>query len=208
MDEVKARPPISVSATLDLLRRQREEACSDDLVVVSSDTVSLKCPLTLVRIAVPCRGAACAHAQSFDLAGFLALAERHARWACPVCEARLSPEELRVDELTLEALRLHPCADAFAVGDGGLSAAATHPTTHSTPPRACSAARRPAGRLSGRIRVIPSSQNQSPPRRLPERRPRGCLSGSGVGTAGAVPAVRGVTREAHPRRRPCHGGFG
>jgi hypothetical protein len=51
----------------------------------------------------------------------LCSAERFACWLCPVCEVKLTLDDLRVDELTSEALCVQPDADSFSFGPDGLS---------------------------------------------------------------------------------------
>ena len=48
--------------------------------------VSLRCPLTFRRIAVPARGHECRHIQCFDLESYLKLNCEKGVWKCPVCK--------------------------------------------------------------------------------------------------------------------------
>ena len=135
IDTIGGRQAITTSQTEALLRKIRQASETEGIEVVSDDSISLKCPLSFARIDVPCRGSRCAHAQCFDLRSFLAFAERFHRWSCPVCEDVVSFDELRVDELTVRALRLQPEADRFTMGAKGI----TFSSACESSPRAISA---------------------------------------------------------------------
>jgi zinc finger MIZ domain-containing protein len=48
--------------------------------------VSLKCPITFKRIALPARGHECKHIQCFDLESYLQMNCDRGSWKCPVCK--------------------------------------------------------------------------------------------------------------------------
>jgi hypothetical protein len=121
IDLVRALKPIEAHTTQELLEKNRVANLSDDMQVLSDVSISLKCPLSFTRMTIPCRGLCCTHAQTFDLQAFLAYSERFAAWVCPICEVKLALEDLRVDELSAEALRMQPDADSFSFGSDGLS---------------------------------------------------------------------------------------
>lgn len=60
--------------------------------------MSLKCPLSTIRINVPCRSIVCTHNQCFDALSFLQLQEQAPTWTCPVCNKVVNFEALQVDE--------------------------------------------------------------------------------------------------------------
>lgn len=60
--------------------------------------MSLTCPLSIVRINVPCRSLVCAHNQCFDALSFLQLQEQAPTWQCPICSKSISFEALAVDQ--------------------------------------------------------------------------------------------------------------
>ncbi len=59
--------------------------------------MSLKCPLSTLRIDTPCRSIGCAHNQCFDAASYLQLQEQAPTWTCPVCNKYAPFEILAVD---------------------------------------------------------------------------------------------------------------
>jgi hypothetical protein len=75
-------------------------------VAMARMAVSLQCPLTLTRIAVPARSTRCQHLQCFDLRTFLTMACRTDAvrdveggvrcWHCPHCATRVSATDLVV----------------------------------------------------------------------------------------------------------------
>lgn len=75
----------------------------DSDIVATSSVLSLKCPLSTVRIDVPCRSTICSHNQCFDATSFLQLQEQAPTWTCPVCNKIISFEALEVDQQVSQA---------------------------------------------------------------------------------------------------------
>ncbi len=71
---------------------------SDPDVVATSQNLSLKCPLSYMRINQPCRGLGCSHIQCFDATSYLQLQEQGPQWICPICNKLAPFETLAVDE--------------------------------------------------------------------------------------------------------------
>lgn len=91
--------PLS-NSTNELVRNRAEDA---DIVATSS-VLSLKCPLSTLRITVPCRTSLCTHNQCFDAASFLQLQEQAPTWSCPICNKSTSFEALQIDQWALICL--------------------------------------------------------------------------------------------------------
>ena len=70
----------------------------DSEIVATSSVMSLKCPLSTLRIDVPCRSTVCTHNQCFDASSFLQLQEQAPTWTCPVCSKSTSFESLQIDQ--------------------------------------------------------------------------------------------------------------
>lgn len=69
----------------------------DPDIEATSTVLSLKCPLSAMRITVPMRSSQCLHNQCFDAASYLQLQEQAPTWTCPVCN-RLAPfDSLQMD---------------------------------------------------------------------------------------------------------------
>ncbi|PWY64296.1 SUMO ligase SizA [Aspergillus heteromorphus CBS 117.55] len=100
--ELKKRKTISKEQ---VLREMRNKADDSDIVATSS-VLSLKCPLSTLRIKVPCRSVICTHNQCFDASSFLQLQEQAPTWSCPVCSKATSFESLQIDQYVDDILRL------------------------------------------------------------------------------------------------------
>jgi len=67
-------------------------------IEATSQVMSLKCPLSYMRLSLPCRGMGCKHVQCFDATSYLQLQEQGPQWLCPVCSNPARFEQLAVDE--------------------------------------------------------------------------------------------------------------
>jgi E3 SUMO-protein ligase PIAS1 len=71
---------------------------ADPDIVTTSQVLSLKCPLSFMRMEVPCRSHLCTHIQCFDATSYLQLQEQGPQWLCPICNKSAPYETLAVDE--------------------------------------------------------------------------------------------------------------
>lgn len=69
-----------------------------DGVEQTAITVSLKCPISRLRMSLPARGAECKHIPCFDLETYLVLNSERAQWKCPICNRPAHLETLEVDQ--------------------------------------------------------------------------------------------------------------
>lgn len=69
----------------------------DSDLVATSTIMSLKCPLSTLRIDLPVRSAFCKHNQCFDAKSFLLLQLQAPTWTCPTCNRTISYKQLVVD---------------------------------------------------------------------------------------------------------------
>ncbi|KAJ3538088.1 hypothetical protein NM688_g6572 [Phlebia brevispora] len=81
----------------EIVAKMIQTASEDDDIIAGSQKLSLKCPLSYMRIATPCRSSTCVHAQCFDAYSWYSVMEQTTTWLCPVCEKVLNTEELIVD---------------------------------------------------------------------------------------------------------------
>ena len=77
---------------------------NDPDIEVGSSVMSLKDPVSIVRITTPIRSTVCTHNQCFDADSFLQLQEQAPTWTCPICNKILSYESLAVDQYVEEIL--------------------------------------------------------------------------------------------------------
>ncbi|KAH7925216.1 hypothetical protein BV22DRAFT_1034323 [Leucogyrophana mollusca] len=126
----------------------------DDDIVAGPQKMSLKCPLSFIRVNSPCRSSLCVHPQCFDATSWFSVMEQTTTWLCPVCEKVLNADELIIDGYFDQILKDTPDSveDVMVEADGQWhtldnkygSAAwkAAHPPTVSNkpspPPRASS----------------------------------------------------------------------
>lgn len=59
--------------------------------------VSLKCPMSNLRMNFPAKSIHCKHLQCFDAAEFIILNEKVSTWRCILCDASCSYDELQID---------------------------------------------------------------------------------------------------------------
>lgn len=70
--------------------------------------MSLKDPISTLKINTPCRSTVCTHNRCFDGESFLQLQEQAPTWTCPICNKTVSFEALAVDEYVQDILRNVP----------------------------------------------------------------------------------------------------
>ncbi|KAJ6509863.1 MIZ/SP-RING zinc finger-domain-containing protein [Mycena vulgaris] len=92
----------------------------DDDIIAGSLKMSLKCPLSFMRINTPCRSAKCSHSQCFDATSWYAVMQQTTTWLCPVCENVLDWRELIIDGFFAEILKTTPDSvdDVLVESDG------------------------------------------------------------------------------------------
>lgn len=71
---------------------------NDAEIELSSQVLSLKCPLSYMRLVTPVRATTCTHVQCFDATSYLQLQQQGPQWVCPVCSKPAPYERLAVDE--------------------------------------------------------------------------------------------------------------
>lgn len=76
--------------------------------MATSSILSLKCPLSTLRIEVPCRSTICSHNQCFDATSFLQLQEQAPTWTCPICNKVVTFENLQLDQYVDDILKSTP----------------------------------------------------------------------------------------------------
>lgn len=79
-------------------------ANADPDIAATSIRMSLKDPVSTMRITLPVRSSHCTHNQCFDGAMFLQLQEQAPQWSCPVCSKTVPFESLCIDEYFQEIL--------------------------------------------------------------------------------------------------------
>ncbi|KAK5166233.1 E3 SUMO-protein ligase pli1 [Saxophila tyrrhenica] len=86
------------------------KANSDDDIAATSIRMSLKDPVSTLRISSPVRSSYCSHNQCFDGGMFMSLMEQAPYWHCPVCSKAITYDSLCVDEYFQEILKAAPAS--------------------------------------------------------------------------------------------------
>ncbi|KAK2628582.1 hypothetical protein QTJ16_001685 [Diplocarpon rosae] len=87
-----------------VLEDMRKKALDADIVTTAS-VLSLKCPLSTLRIDLPCRSISCRHNQCFDATSYLQLQEQGPTWLCPLCNNSAPFNSLAVDDYVRDILK-------------------------------------------------------------------------------------------------------
>ncbi|KAJ3479600.1 hypothetical protein NLI96_g8936 [Meripilus lineatus] len=88
--------------------RMAQNSSVDDDIVAGHQKMTLKCPLSYMRIATPCRSWHCVHSQCFDATSWFQMMEQTTTWLCPTCEKALNVEDLIIDGYFDEILNSTP----------------------------------------------------------------------------------------------------
>ncbi|RPD55819.1 hypothetical protein L227DRAFT_532655 [Lentinus tigrinus ALCF2SS1-6] len=104
----------------DILADMNKSASEDDDIVAGHQKMSLKCPLSYMRIQTPCRSSSCVHPQCFDAMSWFSVMEQTTTWMCPVCEKVLNVEDLMIDGYFDDILKQTPedVEDVIVEADG------------------------------------------------------------------------------------------
>ncbi|CAK7265023.1 E3 SUMO-protein ligase pli1 [Sporothrix epigloea] len=100
--------------------REVTKQAQDPDIVATSLVLSLKCPLTYMRLSLPVRASTCKHIQCFDATSYLQLQEQGPQWLCPICSKSAPYEALAVDEYVKDILEKTPTElDQVAIDPDG-----------------------------------------------------------------------------------------
>ncbi|KAF9535418.1 PINIT domain-containing protein [Crepidotus variabilis] len=89
----------------DIKQNMLESLNEDDDIIAGPQKMSLRCPLTFVRVSTPCRSEKCVHSQCFDATSWFTMMEQTTTWLCPVCERVLDHKDLIIDGYFDEILK-------------------------------------------------------------------------------------------------------
>ncbi|KAI8990516.1 PINIT domain-containing protein [Trametes punicea] len=104
----------------EVLAEMKKFAADDDEIIAGAQKMSLKCPLSYMRITTPCRSSTCVHPQCFDALSWFSVMEQTTTWMCPVCEKVLNVEDLIIDGYFDDILKSTPesVEDVIVEADG------------------------------------------------------------------------------------------
>ncbi|KAI8941029.1 hypothetical protein NX059_002273 [Plenodomus lindquistii] len=112
---IKSRNVITRQSVLNEMMKN----ANDPDIEVGSSVMSLKDPVSTLRIQTPCRSTVCTHNQCFDAESFLQLQEQAPTWTCPICNKTISYEALAVDQYVEEILNKARNVDQVTIGPNG-----------------------------------------------------------------------------------------
>ncbi|KAF4984546.1 hypothetical protein FZEAL_280 [Fusarium zealandicum] len=104
VDDLVTRIATGKRIPIDSVKQELNAKAQDPDVVATSQVLSLKCPLSYMRLDLPCRGLSCTHIQCFDATSYLQLQEQGPQWQCPICYKSATFEQLAVDEYVKDIL--------------------------------------------------------------------------------------------------------
>ncbi|KAF4338232.1 e3 SUMO ligase pli1 [Fusarium beomiforme] len=108
VEELVGRIANGKKISIDSVKRDLNAKAQDPDVVATSQVLSLKCPLSYMRLTLPCRGFSCTHVQCFDATSYLQLQEQGPQWQCPICNKSAQFEHLAVDAYVKDILERTP----------------------------------------------------------------------------------------------------
>jgi len=112
---IKQRNVITRQSVLNEMMKK----ANDPDIEVGSSVMSLKDPISTLRIVTPCRSTVCTHNQCFDADSFLQLQEQAPTWTCPICSKTISYEALAVDQYVEEILSKARNTDQVTIQPSG-----------------------------------------------------------------------------------------
>lgn len=107
-----------------MAQQSSNDSVDEDITCLSSNTLGLRCPLSMERLQDPVRGRACRHLQCFGLSAYLQSNRQmrafNNRWVCPVCTLVLRPGDLVRDTYVERVLAAAPelVDEVFVSADG------------------------------------------------------------------------------------------
>ncbi|EKC97918.1 chromosome condensation-related protein [Trichosporon asahii var. asahii CBS 8904] len=132
MDDLLARlQALQPTRAEDELAKLRRRAAEDDDIEVGTSTLSLKDPLSGMRITKPVRSSKCTHLQCFDARWWLESNRSHPQWLCPHCSKELKFDEVICDGYFLSILNAVPDSyDEVVLESNGAVIYRSHSATH------------------------------------------------------------------------------
>lgn len=120
VDELVQRIKNGKKFTKEAVLKKLQTSEDDDIEMASFD-LTLKDPLSYMRISVPCRSIFCKHNQCWDAMAFLSINEQTPQWTCPICHVSIQDlNSIGVDEYFQDILdKVGQDVDAISVDPRG-----------------------------------------------------------------------------------------
>ncbi|CAF9911861.1 MAG: SUMO ligase siz1 [Heterodermia speciosa] len=134
VEELVARLKAGRVITKEQVTREMVSKAQDTDIQATSSIMSLKCPISTLRIEVPCRSTICTHNQCYDAPSFLQLQEQAPTWTCPVCYKVVGFEALTIDQYVDDILKATPrSVDQVTIEPNGVWRQTSEDDTRSQP---------------------------------------------------------------------------
>ncbi|CCE78894.1 Piso0_000928 [Millerozyma farinosa CBS 7064] len=107
LKDVLNSPHINREATISEIKKEYNHdgnESQDDDIMISVSSLSLKCPLTYVRMKYPAKSIFCKHIQCFDCSSYLQLQDQLPNWICPICSNHIELTHLAISDYFMEVL--------------------------------------------------------------------------------------------------------
>lgn len=105
IETILHQPHVHRNATiLQIQKEYSNDEGDDDDIIVSTSSISLKCPLTYARMKYPTKSIFCQHIQCFDGLSYLQLQEQVPSWICPVCSNKIDISHLAISDYYCDIL--------------------------------------------------------------------------------------------------------
>lgn len=97
----------NIQSKEEIMKKLQEDAkkATRDGISSPAVTISLRCPISLLRMKTPVRSKKCRHLQCFELSSWSQSFDDKNTSRCPVCNIQFTPEILFIDGLTMTMLR-------------------------------------------------------------------------------------------------------
>lgn len=92
---------------------------ADPDIEATSTNMSLKDPISMLRMTMPVRSNVCAHNQCFDAFTFLDMQQQGPTWTCPICSKPVTFTSLHIDEYVQDILQGAPNLDQVTLDPDG-----------------------------------------------------------------------------------------
>lgn len=107
---IKKTPRSSEKTKNDIIKLMAKT--ESDLQILTS-CVSLKCPLSMIRMQLPAVSVLCNHLQCFDAVVYITLSasQKNPKWKCPICDKFCNYEDIIIQSYFLEIIKNPDVAD-------------------------------------------------------------------------------------------------
>ncbi|KAJ7293528.1 PINIT domain-containing protein [Mycena rebaudengoi] len=156
----------------DIRREMIASMTVDEDIVAGPQKMSLKCPLSYMRVNTPCRSRKCTHSQCFDATSWFSVMEQTTTWLCPVCERTLDCKDLIIDGYFDEILKQSPesVEDVVVEADG---------EWHTTDNKYGSVAWKTSHPPAAALKAAAGSPRKTAPAKSPSHTPSKVINGNG-----------------------------